>query len=274
MNTEQQTIFPDGNNHTGSTEAHPESHPEKTRNCDHCGRQYPFSGNRARFCSDRCRKAFKSLSMQPSQTETNPEKKTPAVPTTSINTGKLSPEIAITIDLLKADSRRWEDLYKEERTDHKKNLAAAITREKKLQDDIIRLESEAKDKEHKHALQGIEARKPDFMDRIANLPEPVLNAFAPILGRLANLIPEGASGATMAGTNTTQLDEGTVQFLAWVDQLPDDEKKSLFTILGTLTTQDPPLRKTSFTKIENLLIHGTTMQNNNSPGYDRSMYGN
>lgn len=191
--------------------------------------------------------------------EAKPEKKIPPIPTPSINTNKLSPEIAITIDLLKADSRRWEELYNEERKERKK-----------LQTEMARQDRDAKDKEYKQRLQGLEERKPDLVDRIANLPPQVLEAFAPILGRLGNLLIPDVAAMPMAGVQG-QLDESTVQFLSWVDQLPDDEKKDLFDILGALTIQDPHLRKVSLAKFKNLLINGTTI---NARPYNQAMYGN
>jgi hypothetical protein len=199
--------------------------------------------------------------MNSSQTvEGKSEKKSPIIsPTQAINTSKMSPEIAITIDLLKADSRRWEELYNEQRKENKK-----------LKADLERQDREAKEREHKQRLEGLEERKPDFMDRIANLPPQVLEAFTPILGRLGNLLIPDAAAMPIAGVQG-QLDESTVQFLSWVDQLPDDERKDLFDILGALTVQDPPIRKTSLMKVKNLFTNGTTIQ---SAPYNQAMYGN
>lgn len=251
MNTDQHILFPAN----GSTK---EKEPGiDIRDCAQCGKKYQFNPRKgSRFCCDKCRRDFNEAL---NSKEEKQEKKSPAIPSPSINTSKLSPDAAIAIELLKAENARLNNQLTDERKENKK-LTAQLARQNQ----------DAKDREYQARLNGLEERKPDFMDRIASLPPQVLEAFTPILGRLGNLLIPDVGATPMAGVQG-QLDEATVDFLAWVDQLPDDEKKDLFDMLIALRSQDPPVRKTSLMKVKNLFTNGTTIQ---ATPYNASMYGN
>ncbi|MGL6121689.1 MAG: hypothetical protein ACRC1W_01370 [Shewanella sp.] len=167
----------------------------------------------------------------------------------------LSPQMDIAIDLLKQDSARWKELYNEEKEERKK-----------LQHQNTTLKEQMKDKEHKQALQGIEEKKPDFLDRLGNLPPQLLEAFTPLIGRLGNLlIPEGAT--PMAGVGG-QLDEAQLQLLAWINSLSEEAQKNLLALLATLTHMDEPKLMLTLSQFQNLIVNGTTLNK-----VDTSMYG-
>ena len=263
MNPEQHILFPENGSDYGNGNSN--GNGNTLRNCDQCGKPYPFSRKTSRFCSGTCRGLAhvknNSIMKPPSPPieEEKPEKKSTIIPSPSLNTNKLSTDAAIAIELLKEAKKELQQQLNDERKENKKLKA-------QLENQIL----SSKEKEYNARLQGLEERKPDLLDRISNLPPQVLEAFTPILGRLGNLlIPEMAT-TPMAGVQG-QLDESTSQFLAWVDQLPDDEKIDLFDLLGALTIQDPSTRKTSLKKVKNVLINGTTIQ---APAYNPAMYGN
>ncbi|HMG94354.1 MAG TPA: hypothetical protein VK589_30045 [Chryseolinea sp.] len=263
---QQLTILNDDQQSNGSPERLPKKTYEKI--CEECGKQYHTVSQGAKFCSSFCRGRY-FRKMKPTNTPTTSDTK-PAFdkPVQSITPtiAGMPPHIQIAVDLLKKDSERMEKAYNEERDRRRK----AETELQKLKDDV-------RDREHKKALEGLEEKKPDWFDRLANLPTPVLEQFAPVLGRLAGMLVPGGEGAQQMAGVGGQLDEAQVQFLSWIAALPEELQKNFMAINAALTHMDENTLAFTLTQIQNLLVNGSTVSKapslTPSLGYDKTMYG-
>lgn len=232
--------------------------------CDECGKDYQTVSQGAKFCSSLCRgKYFRKMKTASSlATEAKAEiKSAQPASITPVITG-LPPHLQIAFDLLKKDSERMERAYNEERD-----------RRRKVEGELQKLKDDTRDKEHKKALQGLEEKKPDLLDRLANLPTPILEQFAPVLGRLAGLlVPGGDVAQPIAGVGG-QLDEGQLQFLNWIATLPGELQKNFIGLLATLSNMDEQQLTHTLSQFQNLLTTGTTIKQEPSSGYDKTMFG-
>lgn len=231
--------------------------------CDECGKDYESVSQGAKFCSNTCRGRYfrKMKTSSPTSTVRAETKSAQPASITPVITG-LPPHLQIAIDLLKKDAERMEKAYNEERD-----------RRRKVDAELAKLKEETRDKEHKKALQGLEEKKPDLLDRLANLPTPILEQFAPVLGRLAGmLIPGGDAAQPVAGVGG-QLDEGQIQFLNWIASLPEAIQKNFIGLLSTLSNMDEQTLALTLSQFQNLLTTGTTIKQKTSSGYDETMFG-
>lgn len=223
---------------------------EAKRNCDECGREYTFYRDSSRFCSDRCYRKHLKHNV-PAETVSKlkvngKEKSTEPPQVISAQLGHVPPHMQIAIDLLKQSEKYWKDRYEEERSELKK-----------VKDQLAQAEKQAKDREYQQTLQGLEQKKPDLIDRLAALPPHVTEMFAPLVGRLGNLlVPEGAAGS-VAGV-AGQLDEVQVQILTWLSQLPEAQQKELLALIASMMSMNQEKLTFTLNRIKTLFTNGNS----------------
>lgn len=235
------------------------------RKCEECGKDYKAMLRHSKFCSNVCRAAWnrkngnKKIAEGAQQQDVKQTSSLPAAIVSPAITG-LPPHLQIAVDLLKNEARRWEKSYDD-----------AASKLEKANDRIKELEKKMSDKEHEVALQGIENQKPDVIDRVlnglSNMPAPIVEQFAPLIGRLGSLlVPSGA--AAVQGVQG-QLDEPQIQFINWINGLPPETQKSFMMAMAELSRFDEAKLHNTITQINQFLKVGTTAQR--TP--DVSMYG-
>jgi hypothetical protein len=239
------------------------------RKCNHCKNEYNALTLRSQFCSDSCRKKhFNAKVMNTEIVEEekpNPKEKKSKpngmAAMASLNGAPAHYQIAI--DLLREEKKRWQDMYSEERTARKK-----------AEDENVRLIKVHTEERHAAALQGVEDAQPSgvekFLSGLQNLPAPIVEQFAPIIGRIAGMLlpPENANvvGSSVNG----QLDEGQTQLINWINGMPELTQRNFLSILSILNTYDEQKLNVTLTQMINFLNKGTTIQSNVNVG----MYGN
>lgn len=277
----QLTILPPDNETTSATTEAKATMPERKIDCtcEQCKKEYKAAYARSRFCSDKCRVKFfrtKNASMKAENTTkslaVNDSKETkekePRIPQPVFQ--NISPPMAIAVQMLQKDADRWERLYNEERK-------KAIDLDKEL----TKLKDESRDKEYKTKLDGIEAQKPDFLDRVlaglGNIPAPIIEQIAPIIGRITGaLIPGDPNQAGPQQIGGVQLDEMSTQLLQWISTLDEQNRNNLFIMIGKMMNMDNQKLSASLTKAINLFKNGQ-LNGHHQPspnlGLDMSMYG-
>lgn len=226
-----------------------------------CKREYEAHQSNSRYCSSACRSAAwkKNKSSAPQSIDEKETKQLAPAPA-QLLTG-LTPQLQIAIDLLRKEGDRWEKSYNEERT-----------RRKKAEDEVLKLKEEMLKKEHASALQGIENAKPDMIDRmlngLSNLPAPIVEQFAPLIGRLGNLLMPSGS-APVEGVQG-QLNEPQIQFINWINTMPPETQKNFMIAMAELSRFDEQKLNTVVGQINQFLLQGTTMR---SQPFDQAMYG-
>lgn len=223
------------------------------RVCQLCKKEYKTPIANSKFCSDLCRGRAhreKKFNQQIDISETSPNMNTPsALPTVKPVFTGLAPHMQIAVDLLQKEATRWEEAFKKESAAHEKTKAELI----KLKEDILR-------KEHEQTLQGIEDAKPGMFENILNginqLPAPILEQIAPVLGRLANAFVPQQLG--MGG----QLDDNTQGLVNWLQTLPEDLRTHVMVLVASLSQLPPAELTQKLSQIKNLFTHGTTITNN------------
>jgi hypothetical protein len=231
------------------------------RVCENCNKTYQTAAKASKFCSDSCRGAAWRKSKGTQEiTISTPKNESPAQAASPLLTG-LNPQLQIAIDLLKKEADRWE-----KKSDYW---------EKKYNDEAAQrqaLEKAALQKEHATALQGLENAKPDLIDRVLNglssMPPSIVEQFAPLIGRLGNLLVPGGASAPVEGVQG-QLDEPQIQFINWINSLPPETQKNFLVAMAQLSSFDGQKLNTTINQIIQLLKSGSSMQSHNM-----SMYGN
>lgn len=261
------------------------------RNCDECHEEYTASSKLSRTCGPRCRtramrRIAKEQAQQPSQTmnesqEMSPtrdpvttEKPDKAIRTKSIRPkfSGLPPDVSIGVMLLERELDRMEQMYTEERA-----------KRKKIQDKYETLKDQVKDERHQQQLAGIEAAKPDLLDRVisgvSQLPAPILENLAPALGRLMEKVVPAGEG--VAGQLQGHIDPMTGELLQWIANLPEAIRENLLLVIGKLMGLDQEKLNSTLVQFLNLIKSGSTLSGTAdevvniqpTPPYDQTMYG-
>lgn len=251
-----------------------------TRNCNECGTEYETRHPASMYCSGRCRqRALRSRhpneqpkQEQPSQTiplmnapQPKPESSVKEVTEEKIDKtekrnpsirpkfSNLPPDVAIGVSLLERELNRVEDMYREERG-----------KRKKIQEKYERLKDEVKDERHANQLAGIEAAKPDLVERIMSgfgqLPQPLVESLAPALGRLMDkVVPPSQPGVAGQLQGGEQMDPMTADLIRWIAAQPEQTRELLFHVIGKLMGLDQEKLPATLMQFLNLLQSGSTL---------------
>jgi hypothetical protein len=202
------------------------------RNCDVCSIEYDALSKKSKFCGDGCRVANwrkGNKASTPNGTDQNNIAITRRQATIQhLVQQSIPPELQIAFDLLQNEASRWEIAYREERQDRME-----------VEESLAKQNEKLLELEHAKILDGVERARPDFVDRIINglgsIPAPLLEQFAPLIGRLGNLIvPSGNS--PIQGIDVS-LDEESLHLVQWFKSLPEDTQKRMKEFLVELSKQ-------------------------------------
>ncbi len=164
--------------------------------CLNCEKGFEITNTQSRqkFCSDKCRRLYKKQTTM--NTTTAPAPASNNVTEEKVEKEKrreplrpkfnnISPELTITIDMITRERDNAIADYREERQ-----------KRKKIQEKFEQLKEKVKDDAHANALAGVEAAKPDFLDRIlsgfSQIPAPIAEKIA---GPIGNLVEKMTGGA-------------------------------------------------------------------------------
>lgn len=253
-----------GENVNESSSQESQQQPARTRNCNECGKEYPFTRSTSKFCTNKCKDIHNAkirannMGATPAAT---PQKEKPVDRVAKSLLAGLDPATQIAVDLLKEDRDNWKTQYKD-----------AVDEKKALEATVKELEKQLLDKQH--TLQGLEDQQPNAVQKfLGSIPSAWTEAMAPAFGEVAKklvaLIPSGGGG--MAGVNG-QLDAEQNTKLEdinkWFCVIPKELQDQVYNILGVIATADTPEKLNDIlTKISNLLNNGTTIQSNQQQQY-------
>lgn len=272
------------------------------RNCEFCEKEYDAVYKNSRFCCHNCkrkgqRRTLRMLREQESYIQTTPsippvmnkpEQPKPVAPIKEVSDEKidktekkiksirpkfsnLPADVSIGVSLLERELDRMERMYEEERA-----------KRKKIQGKYEELKDRTKDEKHAQQLAGIEAAKPDVLDRIiagvGQLPQPILEQLAPALGRLVNKMMPGDEG--VAGQlQGSEIDPMTAQLIQWIAAQPEQQRELLLHVIGKLMGLEQDKLSATLMQFLNLLQNGSTLSGPESqpsiqpqPGYDEKYY--
>jgi hypothetical protein len=239
----------------------------RKKNCAECDDEFETASHNARFCSASCKwkhenKRGKEKNMKPDQ------QKLPSLQKQAIEGA--SPQASIAIDLLRQEARRWEDMYREERDSHKKDVEKF---EAKCEDLTNRFEN-AKDELAKlkvdQKIELIENAKPSGLQGLADNPlvmklmDHVGPALGAIMMKLSDFGPPAAG--QMAGTDG-QLDEisqGQLHDInQWFLTLPVATRAAIHEAFHSMSeVKTNELLLDTVVRFNNMIKNGSTVQSN------------
>jgi hypothetical protein len=166
----------------------------------------------------------------------------------------LSPQMAIAVDLLKQDSRRWEDLYKEEREKRKKMQG----KYEETKDELVKLKVD-------HRIESIENAKPSGLQGFSENPIvlKLVEHVGPALGALMMKFADGPTQGQLVGTDG-QLDEvaqGQMNdIIKWMSELPVETRGVLYEVLHQLAqSKTIEILNDTLMRMRNILKAGTVI---------------
>jgi hypothetical protein len=211
----------------------------KTRNCDHCGKEYAYNLASSRFCSSPCRaaNAKKNPRQQSSMNFMEPQQGNAPVSQQSApdNTllsglGKLQqmffmpPHAQYMIDHLKKEADRWENRSEEERK-----------KREKAEEELKQLKLDMEKQQNPGGLQGFAEKNPDIIGKLIDVLGP----------KVASLIPEPSPQQQIAGPGGNGLTEPLQQLIQWTASMPPETQESFWQMIGVfMQTEDFILRDT------------------------------
>jgi hypothetical protein len=224
----------------------------REKKCEECSTPFTSMLKRARFCSGKCRakNARKNgTSLGIAFKETGSQLPVPASQRTSMHVlSQTDPQTQVVMDILTKEASRWEDAWKEERTQRKELQKANAA----LKEQLAALKVD-------HQMEALENSKPSGLAGLADNPlvQKLFEHAAPALGAFLMRYAEGAPQQMISGTDG-QLDETTQKQLAdlntWYAQLPQAAKDGVYQVLTDLAKiQNPELLNLTLTKIHNLI---------------------
>lgn len=255
------------------------------RICDECGKGYTALTAKSKYCSGRCRKRAERKTLKGIGSDNKPDTIMNAPQSTELiekpekekkfralrpKFNNLPPDVSIGVMLLEKEVDRFERMYDEERA-----------KRKKIQSKYEELKERTTQEKHAQALAGIEAAKPDIMERVmtglAQLPPQILEGIGPAIGRLMNKVvpPEGVAGQLQGG----DIDPMTKELLTWMASQPEQTRELLFGVIAILMGMEPDKLSSTLVQIMNVLKGGSTLSGPNNLStiepvlpYDKAMY--
>jgi hypothetical protein len=238
------------------------------RECLECKKQYKAKYEHSKFCSDFCRSTFNRKAASKAATasklngidkmekETNvpslfPKDAAGATPVFH----NLPAHLAIAVDLLKNDGKRWEHAYNQEREKRKEIQAKYI----EAKDELAKIKVD-------HKIESIENAKPSGLSGLAENPLvlKLMEHAGPALGAwLMKMQGESTPGQLMSGMEG-QLDEVTQKQLSdinsWYLTLSDKAKAVLYDVLHSLgQSKTPEILNDTLLRIQNILKSGSVI---------------
>jgi hypothetical protein len=244
--------------------------------CIVCNGGFKSSHKKSSYCSNSCRSKHNrsakktSLNMAP-DTEAKEQQPRPlkmngeakgnnghngesrAIVGTPIFHG-LSPQMQIAVDLLKQDSRRWEQLYSQEKE-----------KRKKVSDKYETLREELATIKVDNKIAEIENKKTGGLEGLAENPLilKLVDHVGPALGALMLKLGDSSPSSQLIGTDG-QLDEITStqanEMVKWFTSLPADTRGVVYDVLTELAaSKSIEVLNDTLLRIKNILKSGTVI---------------
>lgn len=167
----------------------------------------------------------------------------------------LSPQMQIAVDLLKQDSRRWEQLYKDEKEKRKK----VTDRYETLREEMASIKVD-------HRISEIENKRPSGLEGFAENPMvlKLLDHVGPALGALMLKLGDGGAPSSQLIGTDGQLDEITQtqsnEMIKWFISLPTDTRTMVYEILTELAaSKSIEVLNETLMRMRNILRSGTVI---------------
>lgn len=247
---------------------------KQKKNCEHCEKEFEGTA-RAKFCSSTCRhKAWEkshglgntgATQTQSTSTTTATQPKTvrASIP---VPTG-LDPQSQVIFSMLQKDSDRWEEKYKEEKSESKKIREEKEKLEKELAD--LKHANEIASMKHTQELDSVRNEKPSGLAGLADHPmvKELMTHLGPPLGELATFGVRKMTGGPPAMLGDAQELDETAQ---WVQSQSAETQQALRNLIAQLSQlQDEKVIQASIVRLISVL-QGNAMNANRGNGQPRT----
>jgi hypothetical protein len=261
--TEQQSLFQASDKNQKSA---------KTRNCNHCGKEYNYKLDSSLYCGSTCRamageKKSKDSASGVYETESAKPGKSGGADSRfamAAYTG-LQPQA---VYIIKDQERKIDRLEKE--IDDKKSKLETIRAEKeKLQNEIATIKTD-------YRIKEIEDKKPTGLQGLkeSGILEMFMPYVGPGLGKLVDKLVDGGSSLQISGVDG-QLDGEASQEMQniarWYGALPKEGQKMVYHVIDGFANVQPEQLGSVLQQILNLMANGTTASA--APTEQRKVYG-